>query len=107
MALNQSYHQLWFISSPQPDSGHRWKGCLKLIPGQTIPVEIEEECEARGVDPLSLIAQCNGDFKDFRNAAYPVGTKFHLNAKLNDRVGSGLFFTSPRKEQPLEIVKPS
>jgi hypothetical protein len=107
MALNQSYHQLWFISSVQADSGHRWKGCLKLVPGQAIPAEIEAVCEARGVDPLSLITQCAGDYKDLRNPSYPAGTKFHLNAKLNDRVGGGLFLSSPHLKQPLEIVKPS
>jgi len=107
MALNQSYHQLWFISSNQYESGHKWWGCLKLFPGQVLPAEITAECESRGIDPFTLITQCSRDFKDFTNPNYPEGTKFLLKAMLNDRESGGLFFTSPYAEQPLKVENPT
>ena len=107
MALDQSYHRLWFYSGNQYQGGHRWKGCLRLVSGQSLPEEIAEECESRGVDPFGLFCQCAREYKTLDNPTYPIGTRFLLNAKLNDRESGKLFFTSPHTESPIEVEKPS
>ena len=104
MALNQQYYRLWFESFRLSNtSGHRDAVQLKLHPQQKLPPAITEECKSRSIDPYSLLTQCNRDL--FNN--YPVGTQFHLKAKLNDREGGGLFFSSYHGWKPIEIIEPS
>lgn len=99
MALKQSYYELWFESFLLENiSGHTSPVQLRLASDESVPTAIQEECEKRGVDPYSILTECN---KDFFN--YPVGTRFCLKAKLTDRKGGGLFFYSSYRWKPFEI----
>ncbi|WP_214650440.1 hypothetical protein, partial [Vibrio anguillarum] len=105
MALEeQSYYELWFESfTLSSSSGHSSSVQLRLIKGQSMPNEIEVECEARNRKPYELLTECSKKlFND-----YPVGTKFKLKAKLTDREGEGMFLYSYYRWQPLEIIEPS
>ena len=103
MALVQNYYRLWFESFRLLNpSGHVDPVQLRLKPGQNIPDEIKNECERRGIDPYDLLTECNTDFM----RKYPVGTRFHLKAKLTDREGGGMFFYSYFGWKPYAIVAP-
>lgn len=103
MALNQSYHRLWFKSFRLGSrSGHQDAVQLSLVSGQTLSDEIINECKLRSIDPFSLITSRNRILSN----NYPVGTKFLIRAKLNDREGGGMFFYTPYHWTPYEIVKP-
>lgn len=103
MGLEQNYYSLWFESFRLINqSGHTNPVQLRLRSGQNIPDEIDLECKRRGVDPHDLLTECK---KDLMNK-YPVGTKFHLKAKLTDRENGGMFFYSYFGWKPYEIVAP-
>lgn len=103
MAMNQSYHALWFESFHLSNvSGRKSPIQLRLIMDQQIPEEVELECKRRQIDPFDLLVECN---KDYFNE-YAVGTKFKLKAKLTDRQGSGMFFYSYFGWAPYETVNP-
>lgn len=102
MALKQDYYQLWFESFQiDSTSGHRDPVQLHLIPDQDLPIEIQDECDKRSVDPYSLLTECSKNlFYD-----YPIGTKFLLKSKLTDREGKGIFFYTSFQWSPLKIEK--
>jgi hypothetical protein len=103
MALKQEYHTLWFSSFRLAStSGHKDPIQLKLVVGQELPMVIVEKCRERSVDPFALLTECSKDL--FYN--YPVGTRFLLKVKLTDKEGSGLFFYTSYKWQPVEIATP-
>ena len=103
MALNQSYHNLWFVSFRlRNTSGHREPIQLRLRTSQYIPAEIVAECKARQTKPNELLTECNLDYL----TKYPAGTRFHLKAKLTDREGGTMFFYSHYSWPALIIVKP-
>lgn len=103
MALEQDYYSLWFESFRLLNtSGHIDPVQLRLKTGQKIPSEIEAECKRRGVDPHDLLTECKKDYM----RKYPVGTKFHLKAKLTDKENGGMFFYSYFGWKPYEIVVP-
>lgn len=101
MALKQDYHRLWFKSFRlHHTSGHRHDIQLKLKSDQALPAEVIAECEARDVDPFSLLTECNTDYF----TKYPAGSEFLLDAKLTDRSGGTMFFYSYYRWQALEII---
>ena len=103
MSLNQNYYKLWFESFVLDiTTGHREAVQLRLLKGQELPREIEEECTRQKIDPYELLTQCRREY--FNN--HPVGTNFYLRAKLNDREGRGLFMTSHYKFDPIDIIEP-
>lgn len=103
MALQQSYHVLWFVSIGLPlSSGHRHQVHLRLKPKQNLPAEIAAECKAATVDPFLLLTECKSDYV----TNYPVGTEFLLKAKLTDRKGRTMFFYNSYRWQAFRIVKP-
>lgn len=103
MALNQNYYHLWFKSFHlENTSGHRDDVQLSLVPNQKIPDEIMKECDSRSVDPYVLLTGYDKDLF----YEYPVGTRFKLKAKLNDRKGKGMFFYTSYWWSPLEIIEP-
>jgi len=56
MALDQDYHQLWFVSFELSNSsGHGDKIGLRLRKKQKPPSEIVVECDERGLDPFDLL----------------------------------------------------
>lgn len=103
MALEQNYHRLWFESFRLLyQSGHADSVQLRLRHGQKIPDEIEKECKHRGIASHDLLTECKKDFM----RKYPVGTMFHLKAKLTDRENGGMFFYSYFGWKPYEIIVP-
>lgn len=108
MALQQSYHRLWFVSFRLPPNtpGHRDPVALKLKPNQTLPSEVAAECKARRQKPFRLLTECKRDY--FTNfPVYPIGTEFLLEAKLTDREGGTMFFYSSYRWKAIRVVKPS
>ena len=104
MALDQSYHKLWFHSfRPASTSGHRDHIQLKLVSGQNLPSEISEECETRSVNPFELLTECSKELF----YQYPVGTKFLLKAKLTDRESVGMFFYTSYRWKPISVEEPN
>jgi len=102
MALDQNYHKLWFESFRLSyTSGHRDSVQLRLRNGQNLHKEIIDECQDRNVDPYSLVTSRNRKLSN----NYPVGTRFLLKAKLNDREGGGLFFYTSYWWEPYEIAE--
>lgn len=102
MALKQNYYELWFESFILDKvSGHSSYVQLHLLNPQSIPEEIQDMCNSRGISPFDLLTECN---KAFFND-YPVGTKFLLKAKLTDREGEGLFLYSYYGWKPLKITR--
>jgi hypothetical protein len=104
MALDQSYYHLWFESfRPASTAWHRDQIQLKLVPGQKLPREVDEERASRPVSPFDLLTECNRRlFYD-----YPLGTKFKLKAKLTDREGFGMFFYTYFRWAPIQIEEPN
>ena len=102
MALNQAYYKLWFESFELSNSsGHRDKIGLRLRKRQKLPTEVVAECENKKLDLFELLTSCSRSY--FYD--YPVGTKFLINAKLNNKEGRGTFFYSPPTWKPFEIVE--
>ncbi len=104
MALDQNYYQLWFHSfKPANTSGHRDPIQLKLVEGQKLPPEIDDECRARSINPFELLTECSKKlFYDF-----PLGTRFLLKAKLTDREEKGMFFYTSYRWKPFMVEEPS
>ena len=98
----RNYHNLWFKSFRLSNtSGHRYPIQLKLIKDQDLPTDVVSECGSYGVNPYSLLTECNSDYF----TCYPASTKFCLKAKLKDKERGGLHFYSYYGWQPLQVIE--
>lgn len=105
MLKNQIYYHLWFEKFHLTESsGHKSSTQLRVCSNQKIPLEIESECNIRFTRPCNLVTQFN---IELTSGKHPIGTMYLLKAKLNDRNGGGLFFSSHYKWAPLDIVLPT